>query len=74
MPDSQKLKQAIRNFVAARGACNTTAVARAFGLTAYQARYYLLELRGEGVLERSPSQRGKRTEWYICGASAEINT
>ncbi|HCT9302265.1 TPA: FaeA/PapI family transcriptional regulator, partial [Escherichia coli] len=37
--------------------CRTTEIAIHFGLSAYQARYYLMTLEKEGKIKRSPVRR-----------------
>ncbi|EFW2949229.1 dolichol monophosphate mannose synthase, partial [Shigella sonnei] len=43
--------------------CRTSDIAVHFGLTAYQARYYLLCLEKEGKISRSPLRRGTPVLW-----------
>ncbi|HHR0794724.1 TPA: major pilus subunit operon transcriptional regulator PapI, partial [Escherichia coli] len=41
--------------------------AEALAVTDYQARYYLLLLEKEGVVQRSPLRRGMATYWFLKG-------
>ncbi|MCW3227930.1 FaeA/PapI family transcriptional regulator [Escherichia coli] len=43
----------------------TTEIAIHFGLSAYQARYYLMTLEKEGKIKRSPVRRGASTLWEM---------
>ncbi|ELY9238448.1 FaeA/PapI family transcriptional regulator [Escherichia coli] len=45
--------------------CRTTEIAIHFGLSAYQARYYLMTLAKEGKIKRSPVRRGASTLWEM---------
>ncbi|HII2442295.1 TPA: FaeA/PapI family transcriptional regulator [Escherichia coli] len=45
--------------------CRTTEIAIHFGLSAYQARYYLMNLEKEGKIKRSPVRRGANTLWEM---------
>ncbi|WP_310914495.1 FaeA/PapI family transcriptional regulator [Escherichia coli] len=45
--------------------CRTTEIAIHFGLSAYQARYYLMTLEKEGKIKRSPVRRGASTLWEM---------
>nr|ADJ58049.1 AfaF [Escherichia coli] len=45
--------------------CRTTEIAIHFGLSAYQARYYLMNLEKEGRIKRSPVRRGASTLWEM---------
>ncbi|EFI6241764.1 dolichol monophosphate mannose synthase [Escherichia coli] len=46
--------------------CRTTEIAiQHFGLSAYQARYYLMTLEKEGKIKRSPVRRGASTLWEM---------
>ncbi|ALL87611.1 dolichol monophosphate mannose synthase [Escherichia coli] len=45
--------------------CRTTEIAIHFGLSAYQARYYLMNLEKEGKIKRSPVRRGASTLWEM---------
>ncbi|WP_434477670.1 FaeA/PapI family transcriptional regulator, partial [Escherichia coli] len=42
-------------------------IAEALAVTDYQARYYLLLLEKEGVVQRSPLRRGMATYWLLKG-------
>ncbi|HCB9839992.1 TPA: FaeA/PapI family transcriptional regulator [Escherichia coli] len=43
--------------------CRTYEIFQHFGLSAYQARYYLQCLEKEGKIRRTPPRRGARTLW-----------
>ncbi|HAX2086785.1 TPA: FaeA/PapI family transcriptional regulator [Escherichia coli] len=45
--------------------CRTIEIAIHFGLSAYQARYYLMTLEKEGKIKRSPVRRGASTLWEM---------
>ncbi|UMS19635.1 hypothetical protein AOY83_22535 [Escherichia coli] len=45
--------------------CKTTEIAIRFGMSAYQARYYLLCLEKEGKIRRTPLRRGVCTLWEV---------
>ncbi|HDV1920941.1 TPA: FaeA/PapI family transcriptional regulator [Escherichia coli] len=45
--------------------CRTTEIAIHFGLSAYQARYYLMNLEKGGKIKRSPVRRGASTLWEM---------
>ncbi|EOU3577662.1 TPA: FaeA/PapI family transcriptional regulator [Escherichia coli] len=42
-------------------------MAEALAVTDYQARYYLLLLEKEGMVQRSPLRRGMATYWFLKG-------
>ncbi|WP_113383349.1 FaeA/PapI family transcriptional regulator [Escherichia coli] len=45
----------------------TAEIAEALAVTDYQARYYLLLLEKEGMVQRSPLRRGMATYWFLKG-------
>lgn len=43
--------------------CKTSDIAIHFGLSVYQARYYLMSLEKEGKISRTPPHRGASVLW-----------
>ncbi|HAX5209937.1 TPA: hypothetical protein JZG45_004855 [Escherichia coli] len=48
-----------------RLACSTRDIAVQCGISAYQARYYLVCLEKEGRISRTPFCKGARTLWKV---------
>ncbi|EFA8581687.1 hypothetical protein C1098_004695 [Escherichia coli O157] len=45
--------------------CTTREIADATGISAYQARYYLMTLDREKKIRRTPLRQGARTLWGV---------
>ncbi|ENY3616571.1 FaeA/PapI family transcriptional regulator [Escherichia coli O8:H49] len=53
----------ILSLIREKMACQTAEVAAHFGISVYQARYYLTGLESRGRITRSPPRRGAKTLW-----------
>ncbi|GDM21675.1 FaeA/PapI family transcriptional regulator [Escherichia coli] len=66
MNSSTELKDRILSYAGKiNSPCRTAEIASHFGLSAYQARHYLLSLEQEGKIKRSPVRRGASTTWQL---------
>ena len=61
------MKNEILEFLNRHNGGKTAEIAEALAVTDYQARYYLLLLEKEGVVQRSPLRRGMATYWLLKG-------
>ncbi|ENR9634279.1 FaeA/PapI family transcriptional regulator [Escherichia coli] len=58
------MKNSILSFILEKESLQRTQnIAEHFGLSAYQARYYFMELEKEGKVKRSPLRRGSSILW-----------
>ncbi|EKG7896023.1 FaeA/PapI family transcriptional regulator [Salmonella enterica] len=58
------MRKNILSFIqSATAPCRTSEIFEYFGLSAYQARHYLLSLEKEGKIRRTPFRRGAKTLW-----------
>ena len=64
---SEYMKNEILEFLNRHNGGKTAEIAEALAVTDYQARYYLLLLEKEGVVQRSPLRRGMATYWLLKG-------
>ncbi len=59
------MKNEILEFLNRHNGGKTAEIAEALAVTDYQARYYLLLLEKEGMVQRSPLRRGMATYWFF---------
>ncbi|EAV2220369.1 hypothetical protein C6Y61_22860 [Salmonella enterica] len=68
------MKTKILNFILEiKKTYKTTEIAAHFGLSVYQARYYLMSLENDGVIRRSPLHRGVSTLWETVKGTGKNN-
>ncbi len=66
------MKTKVLSYIQGRGpACSTRDIAVHCGISAYQARYYLICLEEEGRISRTPLRRGASTLWKTVRFSCE---
>ncbi|MEF3995475.1 S/F1C fimbrial major subunit operon transcriptional regulator [Escherichia coli] len=61
------MQNEIMGFLSRHNGGKTAEIAEALAVTDYQARYYLLLLEKEGMVQRSPLRRGMATYWFLKG-------
>ncbi|EFK4133836.1 S/F1C fimbrial major subunit operon transcriptional regulator [Escherichia coli] len=65
--EDDDMQNEIMGFLSRHNVGKTAEIAEALAVTDYQARYYLLLLEKEGVVQRSPLRRGMATYWFLKG-------
>ncbi len=69
------MKNSILSFLLEKEDFQKTAdIADHFGLSVYQARHYLMELKKEGKVKRSPLRRGSSVLWLSLSLTKETTT
>jgi predicted ArsR family transcriptional regulator len=66
------MQNEIMGFLSRHNGGKTAEIAEALAVTDYQARYYLLLLEKEGMVQRSPLRRGMATYWFLKGEICSI--
>ncbi|HAN4397694.1 FaeA/PapI family transcriptional regulator [Escherichia coli] len=59
------MKERILEYINSRGSCTTQEIADATGISAYQARHYLMTLDREKKIRRTPLRQEARTLWGV---------
>ncbi|EET3009540.1 MULTISPECIES: S/F1C fimbrial major subunit operon transcriptional regulator [Enterobacteriaceae] len=65
--EDDDMQNEIMGFLSRHNVGKTAEIAEALAVTDYQARYYLLLLEKEGMVQRSPLRRGMATYWFLKG-------
>ncbi|EJA8922425.1 S/F1C fimbrial major subunit operon transcriptional regulator [Escherichia coli] len=65
--EDDDMQNEIMGFLGRHNGGKTAEIAEALAVTDYQARYYLLLLEKEGMVQRSPLRRGMATYWFLKG-------
>ncbi len=70
------MQNEIMGFLSRHNGGKTAEIAEALAVTDYQARYYLLLLEKEGMVQRSPLRRGMATYWFLkrYGSALSVKT
>ncbi|EPB2926924.1 FaeA/PapI family transcriptional regulator [Escherichia coli] len=61
-----KKKQILSFIQEIKTPCRTADISSHFGMSAYQARHYLMSLEKEGKIRHTPFHRGARTLWEVA--------